>query len=43
MGQEVDEMQEMRELAEAQAALFRIGADDEPNSLELLAPRKPAE
>ncbi len=41
MGQEVDEMQEMRELAEAQAALFRIGAEEEPNSLELLAPRKP--
>ena len=26
----VDEMQELREHAEAQAALFRIGADDEP-------------
>jgi hypothetical protein len=25
----VDEMQELRELAEAQAALFRIGADDD--------------
>jgi len=36
-------MQEMRELAEAQAALFRIGSEDVPNSLELLAPRKPAE
>ena len=37
---------EMRELAEAQAALFRIGSDpdEEPNSLELLAPRgKPAD
>jgi hypothetical protein len=26
----VDEMQELRELAEAQAAMFRIGAEDEP-------------
>jgi len=30
-------MQEMRELAEAQAALFRIGGDEEPSSLELLS------
>lgn len=28
-GAVVDEMQELRELAEAQAALFRIGSDDE--------------
>jgi len=26
----------MRELAEAQAALFRIGADDEPDSVEAI-------
>jgi hypothetical protein len=26
----VDEMQELRELAEAQAALFRVGSEDEP-------------
>ncbi|HEY3973764.1 MAG TPA: hypothetical protein VGM18_12215 [Candidatus Sulfotelmatobacter sp.] len=29
-GAVVDEMQELREHAEAQAALFRIGAEDEP-------------
>jgi hypothetical protein len=33
----LDEAEEMRELAEAQAALFRIDSDDEPNSLELLS------
>jgi len=26
----IDEMQELREHAEAQAALFRVGAEDEP-------------
>lgn len=29
-GAVVDEMQEMREHAQAQAALFRIGSEDEP-------------
>jgi hypothetical protein len=29
-GAVVDEMQELREHAQAQAALFRIGAEDEP-------------
>jgi hypothetical protein len=34
----------MRELAEAQAALFRIGVEDEPDSVELLTPHgKPVE
>jgi len=37
LAEQVDEMQEMRALAEAQAALFRIGSDDEPNSLNLLS------
>jgi len=32
-------MREMRELAEAQAALFRIGADDEePDAIEVPIP-----
>jgi hypothetical protein len=36
---EEQEMREMRELAEAQAALFRIGVeDDEPDSVELAIP-----
>jgi len=36
---EEQEMREMRELAEAQAALFRIGnEDDEPVSSELAVP-----
>jgi len=34
----VDEMQELREHAEAQAALFRIGAEDEPGSPEVFLP-----
>ena len=34
----VDEMQELREHAEAQAALFRIGSDDEPGSAESFVP-----
>ena len=34
----VDEMQEMREHAQAQAALFRIGSEDEPGSEEVLSP-----
>jgi hypothetical protein len=34
----VDEMQELRELAEAQAALFRIGAEDEPGPAEVFLP-----
>jgi hypothetical protein len=32
---EQDELREMRELAEAQAALFRIGGDDETGPIEL--------
>ncbi|PYX48379.1 MAG: hypothetical protein DMG79_11880 [Acidobacteria bacterium] len=31
-GSAVDEMQELREHAEAQAALFRVGSEDEPGS-----------
>ena len=34
----VDEMQEMREHAQAQAALFRIGSEDEPDSAEVFIP-----
>lgn len=34
----VDEMQELREHAEAQAALFRVGSEDEPNSPEVFIP-----
>jgi hypothetical protein len=34
----VDEMQELREHAEAQAALFRIGAEDEPGAPEVFLP-----
>ena len=34
----VDEMQELREHAEAQAALFRIGSEDEPDSGEVFSP-----
>jgi hypothetical protein len=34
----VDEMQELRELAEAQAALFRIGDEDEPGPAEVFLP-----
>lgn len=34
----VDEMQELREHAEAQAALFRIGAEDEPGLPEVFLP-----
>jgi hypothetical protein len=34
----VDEMQELREHAEAQAALFRIGSEDEPDSAEVFSP-----
>ena len=34
----VDEMQELREHAEAQAALFRIGSEDEPDPVELFTP-----
>ena len=34
----VDEMRELREHAEAQAALFRVGSDDEPSSVELSTP-----
>ena len=34
----VDEMQELREHAEAQAALFRIGSEDEPGSAEVFTP-----
>ena len=36
----VDEMQELRELAEAQAALFRIGDEDEPGHGSVFAHRK---
>jgi hypothetical protein len=31
-------MQELREHAEAQAALFRIGSEDEPGSAEVFTP-----
>ncbi len=31
----VDEMRELREHAEAQAALFRVGSDDDSSSAEL--------
>jgi hypothetical protein len=34
----VDEMQELREHAEAQAALFRIGAEDEPGPVVVSIP-----
>ena len=34
----VDEMQELREHAEAQAALFRIGSEDEPGLPEVFIP-----
>jgi hypothetical protein len=34
----VDEMQELREHAEAQAALFRVGSEDEPDSAEVFSP-----
>jgi hypothetical protein len=34
----VDEMQEMREHAQAQAALFRIGSEEEPGSGEAFSP-----
>jgi len=37
-GAVVDEMQELREHAEAQAALFRIGSEDEPGSAEVFTP-----
>lgn len=32
---DIDEMRELREHAEAQAALFRVGLDDEPAPAEL--------
>jgi hypothetical protein len=34
----VDEMQELRELAEAQAALFRIGSEDDAGPVETFIP-----
>ena len=34
----VDEMQELREHAEAQAAFFRIGSEDEPGLPEVFIP-----
>lgn len=34
----VDEMQELREHAEAQAALFNVGSEDEPASSEVFTP-----
>ena len=34
----VDEMQELREHAEAQAALFRVGSEDEAESTEVFTP-----
>jgi hypothetical protein len=37
-GAVVDEMQELREHAEAQAALFRIGSEDESDSAEVFSP-----
>jgi len=37
-GAVVDEMQELREHAEAQAALFRIGSEDESDSAEAFSP-----
>ncbi len=35
---EAEELRQMREHAAEQAALFGIGSDDEPNSLEILTP-----
>ncbi|MBZ5612680.1 MAG: hypothetical protein LAO23_01630 [Acidobacteriia bacterium] len=35
---EAEELRIMREHAAEQAALFGIGSDDEPNSLEILTP-----
>ncbi len=37
-GAVVDEMQELRALAEAQAALFRIGSEDDSDSAEVFTP-----
>lgn len=37
-GAAVDEMQELREHAEAQAALFRVGVEDEPGGVEVFIP-----
>ena len=34
----MDEMQELREHAEAQAALFRVGVEDEPGAVEVFIP-----
>jgi len=36
---EAEELRQMREHAAEQAALFHVGTDDQPNSLEPLAPR----
>jgi hypothetical protein len=35
---EAEELRQMREHAAEQAALFGIGGDDEPNSIEILTP-----
>ena len=35
---EAEELRQMREHAAEQAALFGIGSDDEPNSIEILTP-----
>ena len=36
----LDEMRELREHAEAQAALFRVGSDDETSTAELTPPHR---
>jgi len=36
---EAEELRQMREYAAEQAALFHIGADDQPNSIEVLTPQ----
>ncbi len=38
MVDEAEELRQMREHAAEQAALFGIGSDDEPNSIEVLTP-----
>jgi hypothetical protein len=37
-GGDVDEMNELREHAAEQAALFRVGLNDEPETAELITP-----
>ena len=42
-GAVVDEMQELREHAEAQAALFRVGSEDESDATEVYTPSSKSE